>query len=146
MFGRISMVAKIGSKVKVEYAGTLEDGTVFDSSEKHGKPLEFEIGSGQVIKGFEDAVVGMSEGQEKDISLRPSQAYGDRNPDLVKKVPRHKIPQEITAGMMLVMKLQNGMDIPAKIIDVSNETVTIDLNPPLAGKTLNFKVKVVEIA
>jgi FKBP-type peptidyl-prolyl cis-trans isomerase 2 len=140
------MPVKTGDKIKVEYTGTLEDGTVFDSSEKQGKPLEFEVGTKQVIKGFEDAIVGMEPGEEKEIKLEPKDAYGDPNSDLVKKVPRDKLPQEdLQPGMMLVMKLPNGMQMPAKIIEVGDAEVTIDLNHPLSGKVLNFKLKVVEI-
>lgn len=141
------MAVKKGDKVKVEYEGKLEDGTVFDSSKKHGKPLEFEVGAGHIIKGFEDAVIGMKKGQEKEITIKPSDAYGDPNPKLVQEVPRDKLPQkqEVKAGMMLVMSLPDGNQIPARIVKVTKDTVTIDLNHPLAGKTLKFKIKLVEI-
>ncbi|MCK5373322.1 MAG: FKBP-type peptidyl-prolyl cis-trans isomerase, partial [Candidatus Aenigmarchaeota archaeon] len=86
------MPVKKGDKVKVEYTGTLEDGTVFDSSEKHGEPLEFEVGAGQMIKGFDDAVVDMEKGDEKEITLKPADAYGDPNPQLIQKVPKDKLP------------------------------------------------------
>lgn len=142
------MPVKKGSKVKIEYKGTLDNGTVFDSSEKYGKLLEFEVGAGQVIPGFESAVMGMSKGEEKEITLEPSEAYGEPNPKLVKDVPRSQFPkdQEIKAGMMLLIGLPNGKRIPAKISKVTPETVTIDLNHPLAGKRLNFKFKLIEIS
>ena len=141
------MPAKEGDKVKVEYTGTLDDGTVFDSTEKKGKPLEFEIGADQLIKGFNDAVVGMEKDEEKDIHLESVDAYGDPNPEMVKKVPRDKMPkeQEPKPGMMLAMSMPNGMQVPAKITEVTDTEVTIDLNHPLAGKPLNFKIKLVEI-
>ena len=88
------MGVKKGDKVKIEYTGTFDDGTVFDSSEKHGQPLEFEAGAGKVIKGFDEALIGMKKGEEKDITLKPSEAYGDHNSQLVKKVPKNKLPPD----------------------------------------------------
>jgi len=142
------MAIKEGDKVKIEYEGKLDDGTVFDSSEKHGKPLEFEVGAGQVIKGFNDAVIGMEKDEEKEIKLEPKEAYGDNNPELVKKVPRDKMPKEPEPqpGMMLMMGLPDGKQIPAKITEVGDTEVTLDLNHPLAGQNLHFKIKIVEVA
>lgn len=142
------MSAKKGDKVTVEYTGTLENGEVFDSSEKHGKPLEFEVGSGQVIKGFDDAITGMKEGEEKEISLKPEEAYGDPRPELVKQVPRDQLPkeQEPKEGMVLLLTLPDGKQVPARITKVEEKEVAIDLNHPLAGKTLNFKLKLVKIS
>lgn len=143
----IHMAVKKGDKIKVEYKGTLDDGTVFDASENHGHPLEFEVGSGQIIKGFDDAVIGMEEGEEKEIKLEPKDAYGENNPELIRKFPRNQLPPEPEPqpGMMLAVSLPNGSQVPAKIIEVSDSEVTIDLNHPLVGKTLNFKIKVVAI-
>lgn len=139
---------KDGDTVRIEYKGTLDDGSVFDSSERHGQPLEFKIGAGQVIKGFENAIIGMKLGEEKKIKLQPSEAYGDFNPQLIKKVPRGQIPNEkgLKPGMILVIGLPNGIRIPAMITEVTDELVTMDLNHPLAGKTLNFEIKVVYIS
>ena len=141
------MAVKNGDKVKVEYEGKLDDGTVFDSSEKHGKPLELEIGTKKVIPGFENAIIGMKKGEEKEIKLEPKDAYGDPNPELVKKLPRDKLPPnpEPKPGMLLLMKTPDGKQFPAKIAEVTDTEVTIDLNHPLAGKNLNFKIKVVDI-
>jgi len=139
------MTIKKGDKIKVEYTGTLEDGTVFDTSE--GKaPLEFEVGSGQIIKGFDEGVIGMNVGEEKDIKIEPKDAYGERNDQLLKKVPREQLPkeQEPKVGMMLLLKSPDGaQQVPAKITEVNDKEITIDLNHPLAGKTLNFKIKIV---
>jgi len=142
------MTVKKGDKVKVEYTGTLDDGTVFDSSEKHGHPLEFEAGSGKVIKGFDEAVIGMEKDEEKDVKIAKDQAYGERKPELLKKVPREQLPegQEPKAGMTLMVGLPDGNQIPAKITEVNEKEITIDLNHPLAGKNLNFKIKVVEVS
>ena len=141
-------VVKKGDKIKVEYTGTLEDGSVFDSSDKHEEPLEFTVGAGQLIKGFEDAVVGMKIGEEKEIKLLPDEAYGPHNPELVKDMPKEIFPegQDIQPGMVFVVGLQDGRQIPVWISKVTDEAVTVDLNPPLAGKTLTFKIKVIEIA
>ena len=140
------MTVKKGDKIKVDYTGTFDDGTVFDSSE--GKaPLEFEAGSGMVIKGFDDAVIGMKKGEEKEVKIASKDAYGDPNPELVKKIPRDKLPpeQEPKPGMMLGMATPDGKQIPAKITAVDDKEITIDLNHPLAGKDLNFKLKIAEI-
>ena len=142
------MVVKKGDKIKVEYTGSLEDGTVFDSSEKQGKPLEFEVGSGQIIKGFDESLIGMEKGQEKEIKIEPADAYGQHNPQLIKKLPKDKFPtdKEIKPNMMLVLGTPDGRQIPTKVMDVTDSEITLDLNHPLAGKTLTFKIKVVEIS
>ena len=142
------MVVKIGDKVKVEFTGSLEDGTVFDSSEKHGRPLEFEVGAKMVIKGVDEAVIGMKKGEEKEVSIPPEKAYGPNNPALVKKIPRNQFPpteKELKPGMILVIGLPNGQQIPSRIVDVNSEELVLDLNHPLAGKTLKFKLKLLEI-
>jgi FKBP-type peptidyl-prolyl cis-trans isomerase 2 len=143
------MAIKTGDKIKVDYTGSLEDGTVFDTSE--GKqPLEFEVGSGQIIKGFDEAVIGMEKDQEKVVNLASEQAYGEPNPQLVQKVPKEQMPkppegQELQPGMTLAVGLPNGQQMPARITEVSDKDVTLDLNHPLAGKKLTFKIKVVDI-
>ena len=145
-FGDDKMTIKKGDTVEVEYEGKLDDGTEFDNSKKHGQPLKFEVGGGQVIKGFDEAVVGMNQGEEKEFRLEPKEAYGDQNPELRKDIPKEQLPkQEMEVGMMLVMKLPDGNQFPAKIVDIGEKTVTIDLNHPLAGKALNFKVKVSKV-
>lgn len=144
--GKVAQVKK-GDRVKVEYVGTLEDGVEFDSSKKHDAPLEFEVGDGQVIEGFDSAVVGMKVGDEKEVKLPPSEAYGEENPRLISEVPKEALPKghELTAGMMLVASMPNGERIPARIAAVADKMVTIDMNHPLAGKTLIFKLKLLEI-
>ncbi len=139
---------KKGDKVKVEYVGSLEDGTIFDSSKKHKTPLEFVVGAGQLIKGFDNAVIGMKVGDEKEITLPPEEAYGSHNPEFVKDMPRNMFPkeQEIQPGMIFVVDVQGERKIQVRVSKVSDDTVTIDLNPPLAGKTLNFKIKIVDIS
>lgn len=135
---------KPGDKVKVHYTGTLNDGKVFDSSE--GKePLEFTIGENQVIPGFENGVKEMKLNEEKTIKINPKDAYGEKNEQLIVAVPRDRFPPEIEVGGRLILKGPQGQQIPAQITEVKDNRVTIDLNHPLAGKELNFKVKVVGI-
>ena len=139
------MSVKKGDKVAVEYKGTLDDGDVFDSSEG-GEPLEFVIGSGEIIPAFEDAVLGMEEGEEKDFRIEAADAYGEHDPNLVEEVPRETLPEgDIKPGIMLVAQLEDGTEIPATIAEVGEETAKIDFNHPLAGKALNFHIKLIKI-
>jgi len=134
-----------GNKIKVEYTGSFESGEVFDASEKHGQPLEFEAGSGMVVPGFDVAVIGMEVGEEKTVTLKPEEAYGMPDERAVQKVPKAKFPAEAKEGMMIGVPLPNGQQIPAKIVKVDDKEVTIDLNHMLAGKSLIFWIKVVGI-
>ena len=133
-----------GSKVKVHYTGTLNDGTVFDSSEEK-QPLEFTIGENQVIPGFENGVNDMKLNQEKTIKINAKDAYGEKKNQLIVNVPRDKFPPEIEVNGRLILKGPQGQQLPAVITEVNNDKVIIDLNHPLAGKELNFKIKVVAI-
>ena len=139
----------MGDQVKVDYTGTLEDGTVFDSSTHgdHSHPLEFKVGAGEVIKGFENAVVGMEIGQEKEVKIPPQEAYGDHKNELMQEIPRDKLPKdrEPEAGMMLAMSTPDGRQVPVMISEVKDGTVVLDMNHPLAGKTLIFRIKLLEI-
>ena len=135
---------KPGTKIKVHYTGTLSDGTIFDSSD--GKqPLEFTIGENQVIPGFENEIKNMKLNEEKTIKFKAKDAYGEIDERLIAIVPRNKFPPEIQAGGHLLLKGPEGQRIPAFIKEVKDDEVIIDLNHPLAGKELNFKVKVVAI-
>ena len=141
-----SIVQK-GKYVKVEYTGTLRDGSEFDSS-KGREPLEFQAGSKQVIAGFDDAVEGMKMGESKKFTINADQAYGQPQADLLKEIPREALPkdQEPQAGMHLMMKTPDGQQFPAKIASVTEQAVTIDLNHPLAGQDLTFEIKIVGIS
>jgi FKBP-type peptidyl-prolyl cis-trans isomerase 2 len=139
------MPVEIGNEVKVTYTGTLDDGTVFDTTDAHnGEPLCFIVGSGQIIKGFDDAVVGMEAGEEKEIRLEPEEAYGEPDPKLVLGIPRDRFPEDMTpeVDMLLHLSSPDGDQIQARIAEIDDEHITLDLNPPLAGKVLNFKIKV----
>lgn len=135
-----------GKTVKVHYKGTLADGEVFDSSEGRD-PLEFEIGSGQVIPGFETAIVEMAAGETKTITIACDDAYGPPRDNMVGEVPRDKMPDdmELEVGMMLEMHSDNGV-MPCRITAVGEESVTIDANHPLAGQDLTFELTLVEVA
>ncbi|MBS3143364.1 peptidylprolyl isomerase [Candidatus Woesearchaeota archaeon] len=143
------MAVKKGDKVKVEYTGTLDDGTVFDSSAHgdHSHPIEFEVGSGMVIEGFDMGVTGMKKGEEKEITIKPEDGYGNVNPKAVQKIPRDQLPKgpEPKAGMILLLSTPDGQQFPVKIKEVSNNEIVIDMNHPLAGKTLHFKIKVIGV-
>jgi FKBP-type peptidyl-prolyl cis-trans isomerase 2 len=140
------MAVEQGNDVKVEYEGRLESGEVFDSTKKHGgEPLAFEVGAGQMIKGFDDAVVGMELGEEKEITLAPKDAYGEREEQAVQKVPRSMMPDGVEVGLQIGIPLEDGNVIPAIIIEMDDKQVTIDMNHELAGKTLIFKIKIVGI-
>jgi len=142
---RVSTV-KEGDMVKVHYTGKFEDGTVFDSS-KDKEPLEVAIGQGQVIPGFEKGIMGMKKGAVKTITLTPENAYGQVRDDLIVKVKKSDIPENIEPkiGLNLQMKQSDGQVINLVVSEIAEETVTLDANHPLAGKTLVFDIEVVEI-
>lgn len=140
------MQAKRKDSVKVHYTGTLDDGTVFDSS-RDGEPLEFCVGSGQVIRGFDEAVVDMSSGETKTVRVSAPDAYGLRNEDLVATVNRSKFPagMELTPGLHLQMKKPDGMILNVLVTRIAEDEVTLDANHPFAGKDLTFEIEVLEI-
>lgn len=141
------MAVKKGDTVYIHYIGTLESGDEFDNSYKRKKPIEFVVGAGKVIKGFDDAVVGMKKGEKKKISIPPKEAYGEHDPALIQKVPRDKLPQKLEpkVGMVLTLKDPQNRMLFAKIVDVNAKDVSIDINHPLAGQTLNFELELVKI-
>lgn len=138
--------SKKGDVVKVHYTGKLSDGTVFDSS-KDREPLSFNLGKNEVIAGFENAILGMEEGQSKSITIASDEAYGDYKKNLVLPVSRDKIPSDIKpeVGMQLESVQPDGKRIPVTIIKVDDENVTLDANHPLAGQDLHFDIELVEI-
>jgi len=138
--------AKNGDTVKVHYTGKLEDGTVFDSSEGR-PPLEFKIGEKKVIPGFENGVIGMEEGQSKNITIAKEDAYGDRREELTQQISRKQIPPSINpeVGQRLQMQQPDGQAFEVVVSALDDESVTIDANHPLAGETLHFDIKLEEI-
>lgn len=138
--------AKNGDNVKIHYTGTLQDGSVFDSSAGRA-PLAFRLGSGQVIPGFDEAVLGMGIGESKSVTIPPAKAYGQRNEELVISVPRNQVPPEIKpeVGLKLQMGGANGELVMVEVVEVEDEHITLDANPPLAGKELTFQIELVAI-
>ncbi len=139
-------VAKNGDAVKIHYTGKLDDGTIFDSSVGR-EPLEFTVGEGQVIPGFENIVLGMQPGESKTETIDKDQAYGDRRDDMVFRVERSQLPPDLNpeAGQELYMQQPGGMALPVLVIDTDEASITIDANHPLAGQDLVFEVQLVSI-
>jgi FKBP-type peptidyl-prolyl cis-trans isomerase 2 len=135
-----------GNTVKVNYTGKLEDGSIFDSSLNEGRePLEVTVGQGQLIKGFEDGLFDMSEGETKTVEIEPSEAYGEINIELINSVPRANVPEGVQEGEMLQGEGPMGA-VNVKVVEVNEETVILDANHPLAGKKLIFELEVVSIS
>ncbi len=139
-------MAKDGNTVKVHYTGKLDDGTIFDTSVER-EPLEFTIGAGQIIPGFEGAVRGMQVGQVKTITLPAEEAYGPHNEDMVMVVERDKLPENLNpvVGQRLQKQQEDGNTAVVVVTDFSDTTITLDANHPLAGKTLTFEIDLVEM-
>jgi peptidylprolyl isomerase len=138
--------AKDGDTVKVHYTGKLQDGTVFDTSEER-EPLEFTIGNGQVIPGFETAVAGMEPNETKTASIPADKAYGPRREEMMLEVERTHFPDDLKpeVGQQLQMRRPDGQVFVVAVSDVSEESVTLDANHPLAGEDLTFEITLVEI-
>lgn len=140
-------VAKKGDKVKVHYTGKLTDGTIFDSSEGR-EPLEFEVGAGMMIKGFDAAVDGMGVGATVTAEIPAAEAYGEAREDMIIDVPRTNLPPDMNpeVGQQLAMSQPDGQQVPVKVKEVREDVVVIDANHDLAGKDLVFDIELVEIA
>tara|TARA_R110002096_G_scaffold86990_3_gene199790 strand:- start:17189 stop:17617 length:429 start_codon:yes stop_codon:yes gene_type:complete len=140
-------VVKNGDTVKVHYTGQLEDGSVFDSSVQR-EPLEFTLGQGQLIPGFEKAVVGLKVGDSTTANIPSAEAYGDPNPQMIIEVEKSQLPADLEpeVGVQLQLNQPDGQVIPVQITNVEGDNVTIDANHPLAGKDLTFNIELVEIA
>jgi len=138
--------ARSGDTVAVHYTGKLDDGTVFDSSHG-GEPLEFQLGSGAVIGGFERAVTGMTVGEHREVRVPPEEAYGERRDELNIDVPRDQLPEGFApeVGQMLALQIAPGQQALARVAGVGDAIVTLDLNHPLAGEALNFDIELVGI-
>lgn len=138
--------AERGDTVAVHYKGSLDDGSVFDSSEG-SDPLEFTIGAHEVIDGFENAVLGMATGEKKTENIPPEQAYGGREDSLVFHVPRSSMQgsMDVEVGDYVQVTLPDGQTASMQVVGLDEEAVTLDANHPLAGKTLTFELELVEI-
>lgn len=137
--------AKSGDTVRVHYTGTLDDGSIFDSSDGRD-PLEFTLGSGQVIPGFDEAVSGMKPGEERRVTIAAPEAYGDRKDDLLITVERAQLPPDIAPEVGQQLQLsQEGRSFVVTVADVNPESITLDANHPLAGEDLTFNLHLVSI-
>lgn len=137
---------KNGDVVKVHYTGKLTNGEQFDSSEGR-EPLEFTIGAGQMIKGFDDAMPGMSVGEKKTINILPGDAYGEKDEQDMIEFPKENIPKDmkLDAGMQLQLRNENGQPFPVTVAEIKDDVVVLDANHSLAGKELVFDIELVEI-
>jgi FKBP-type peptidyl-prolyl cis-trans isomerase 2 len=144
---RVMTQAKAGDTVKVHYTGKLGDGTVFDTSAER-EPLEFTVGEGQVIPGFEQAVVGMNPGDSRTMTIPVDEAYGPHRTEMVLTVGRDQFPGNIEPEIdqQLQIRQPDGQTFVVTVTDVNDETVTLDANNPLAGQDLTFDIQLVEIA
>ena len=140
------MAAQAGDTVKIHYKGTLDDGSVFDSSEGR-EPLGFRLGTGQVIQGFDDAVTGMNVGERKTVRILPEEAYGEARDDLFLVVERRQLPTEtpLEPGASLTIQQPDGRPVPVSVSAVDDDTVTLNANHPLAGQALTFALELVGI-
>ena len=137
---------KSGDKIKVHYHGKLTNGETFDSSAGR-EPLEFEVGSGMVIPGFDDGVTGMNVGEKKTVNIPFTEAYGPKNPEMVIEMPKDRFPEDmqVEVGMPLMMSDQQGQQFQVTIVEIKEEAVMLDANHPLAGQDLIFDLELVEI-
>jgi len=138
---------KVGQTVELHYVGTLDDGTEFDSSRARQETISVEVGSGQLITGFDNALTGMKLGEVKNINLSPEEAYGDINPEAYEIVPLTSFPEnfEPVVGGMVQGVSPDGQPVVAKIDSIDEENVSLNFNHPLAGQTLNFEIELVNI-
>lgn len=136
---------KQGNTVKVHYTGKLEDNMVFDSSQGRD-PLQFQIGSQQVIEGFESALIGLNVGDKKTINIPSDKAYGEVRSELIQQIPRTQVPSDVQVGAQLQGMDGTGQPFTVTVTEVNESSVTIDANHPLAGKNLIFDIEVVEVA
>jgi len=140
------MAVKATDKVQVHYKGTLNDGQIFDSSEGR-EPLEFTLGEGQVIPGFENAIVGMEVEETKTVNIPSNEAYGEAKEELIQEVPKEHLPPEMepVVGMQLMSQTPDGHEIPLVVVDVKETSIIVDANHPLAGKDLTFELTLVSV-
>lgn len=141
-------MSNTGKKLRVHYRGALDDGTQFDSSYDRGETLEFVCGAGQMIAGFDAAVVDMQEGEKKIVRIPAAEAYGERRDDLILTFPANQVPniEQINAGDKLFLQTPSGQPVPATVIKVDETGVVLDANHELAGKDLTFDIELVEVA
>ena len=138
---------KNGQPVSVHYVGTFDDGTTFDSSWDREEPISFTVGAGQMIPGFDKAVEGMKIGETKNISLEPEDAYGEVNPNAIQEVKKEAFPSDFepVEGQTVYGQTQEGHNFQAKVVSLQEQSVVLDFNHPMAGKSLNFEIELVDV-
>lgn len=138
---------KKGTSVTLHYRGTLEDGNEFDSSYKRGEPMTITAGEGQLIAGFDDALLGMTKGQSKTVTIEPTEGYGPRDEEAVVSLEKTIFPEDLdlVEGMTVPLTGPGGQSFMARLTSVEDTTVTADLNHPMAGQDLTFEIEVVKI-
>lgn len=138
--------ATAGQTVRIHYTGKLDDGTTFDSSADR-EPLEFKLGSGQIIPGLDNAIDGMAVGESKQVAIEPADAYGARDENMIQSVPLSALPEDIqpSVGMQLQSQSAEGQIVQLVVTEVTEDAITVDANHPLAGLVLHFDVELVEI-
>jgi peptidylprolyl isomerase len=136
-----------GDQVRVNYIGRFADGSIFDSSEGHD-PLEFTVGAGEVIVGFDKAVIGLKPGESRKVVVAPEEGYGAHLPEMVAEVERHLIPDhdKLALGSMLEVSLEDGQSLEVQVVEISDDSVVLDGNHPLAGKELHFEIALLEFS
>lgn len=139
--------ANTGDQVSVHYVGTLEDGTIFDNSRDRSAPLNFTVGDGSLIEGFDSALIGMAVGETKSFTISPDKAYGESDPERKTSIPLAMFPEEITLteGVHIPLRGPSGETIIGRILSVGEENVEVDINHPLAGKELTFEIELIEL-
>ena len=136
-----------GNTVKVHYKGTLDGGEQFDSSYDRGEPVTFKVGSGMMISGFNNGVIGMKVGETKTVKISPTDAYGDHNPAAIQEITKENFPEDFQfeTGRIVQGTVQNGQPFIATILEEQDSTVKLDFNHPMAGKDLNFEIELLSI-
>lgn len=137
---------KKGDTIKIHYTGQFDDGEVFDSSQGR-EPLQFKVGTGEIIKGLEKAVLGMQPGEKKNVTVNPEEGYGNHDKKLLMEMPKVRIPEDISPekGMPLQLVNKQGQATPVIVTEILDKSVRLDANHPLAGKELSFDLELVEI-
>lgn len=138
------MAPRDGETVLVHYRGTLDDGSEFDSSHERG-PMQFTVGAGEVIPGFDEAVRELEPGQTKTVTIPSGQAYGERSQEAMQQFPLEAFPEKPEVGWMVELQADDGQRVPATVSEVGDEMVTLDFNHPLAGENLTFEIQLVSV-
>lgn len=145
MSAQSERVVESGDQIKVNYVGRFENGAIFDSSEGR-EPLEFTVGAEQVIAGFDRAVIGLKPGESRKVVVAPEDGYGEHVPGMVAEIERQQIPdhEKLVLGSMLEVSMEDGQSLEVQVVEISDETVVLDGNHPLAGKELHFEIELLD--